>query len=56
MYHEDQLFDRGDRPIEKRCVQEGQQLRCINLIETYNKGKTKYTAEDRKIYSDVKNF
>ena len=28
LYHEDQPFDREQRPIEHRCVQEGKQLRC----------------------------
>ena len=56
LFHGDQKFEEGHRPIEHRCTLEKGKLTCRNLIETNREGLPKYMDEGGRAYQDIESF
>ena len=60
LFHGDQEFKDGLRPIEHRCTLEKGKLNCRNLIETdigaNMEGRPKYMDERGEAYQDIESF
>ena len=56
LFHGDQKFEDGHRPIEHRCSMEKGKLTCSTLIETNTEGLPKYVDEGGVAYKDIESF
>ena len=56
LFHGDQKFEEGQRPIEHWCTLENGKLTCRNLIETNIEGPPKYMDERGREYQDIESF
>ena len=60
LFHGDQEFKDGLRPIEHRCTLEKGKLNCRNLIETdigaNMEGRPKYMDERGEAHQDIESF
>ena len=53
IFHGDQQFKNGHRPIENFCSKGNEGLNCNTLIETNMQEKPKYRYEKGKEYTDI---
>ena len=56
IFHGDQQFKDGHKPIEHCCSKRNEWLKCNTLIETNIQGEPKYRDEKGKEYTDIESF
>ena len=56
VFHGNQHFEEGHRPMEHRCKKEKEKLKFRTLIETNIHGEPKYRDEKGNKYSNIESF
>ena len=56
VFHRNQHFEEGQRPVEHSCRKEKEKIKCRTLINTNIQRESKYRYKKDKEYSDIENF